>query len=84
VEAFYAGVPVITSNVTSMPEVAGDAALLVDPFSIDEISNALERIATDEALRKSLIERGNKRAEIFHWDKSAEAMWNCITKALQK
>lgn len=84
VEAFYAGVPVITSNVTSMPEVAGDAALLVDPFSIDEISNALEKIATDVTLRTSLVEKGFNRAKLFHWDKSAEAMWNCITKALQK
>ena len=57
VEAFYCDVPVITSNVTSMPEVAGDAAILTDPFSFESISNAMVQIATDEKLRTSLIER---------------------------
>ncbi|NOR88439.1 MAG: glycosyltransferase, partial [Bacteroidales bacterium] len=58
VEAFYTETPVITSNVTSMPEVAGDAALLVDPFSPEDIAKALSRIATDTKLRESLIKKG--------------------------
>jgi glycosyltransferase involved in cell wall biosynthesis len=53
VESYFCDVPVITSNVTSMPEVSGDASLLVDPFSIDSIANALTRMATDEKLRAS-------------------------------
>ena len=51
-EAFAAGVPVITSNVTSMPEVAGDAAMLVDPFDVNEIADAMKKIAGDESLRE--------------------------------
>jgi glycosyltransferase involved in cell wall biosynthesis len=82
VEAFYAGTPVITSNVTSMPEVAGDAALLVDPFSVQSITNAMMKIAADEGLRKSLIEKGKKRAEIFTWQKSADRLWGSIEKVL--
>jgi glycosyltransferase involved in cell wall biosynthesis len=81
-EAFYAGTPVITSNVTSMPEVAGDAALLIDPFSIESISNAMQLISSDEMLRKSLIEKGNERRKLFTWQKSADRLWESIEKAI--
>lgn len=79
-EAFTCNVPVITSNLTSMPEVAGEAAILVDPFSIDEISNALERIDRDKNLAQGLIEKGKKRLELFSWDKTAELLWKSIEK----
>lgn len=82
VEAFYAGTPVITSNVTSMPEVAGDAALLVDPFSVQSITDAMLQISTDEALRKSLIEKGKIRSGNFTWQKSADRLWGSIEKVL--
>lgn len=82
VEAFYAGIPVITSNITSMPEVAGDAALLADPFSIESISNAMEQMATDVKLRKSLIEKGNERKKLFTWQKSADRLWESIEKII--
>ena len=81
-EAFYAGTPVITSNVTSMPEVAGGAALLIDPFSIESISNAMQLISSDEKLRKSLIEKGNERRNLFTWQKSADRLWESIEKAI--
>ncbi|RLD55831.1 MAG: glycosyltransferase family 1 protein, partial [Bacteroidetes bacterium] len=58
IEAMSCGAPVITSNVTSMPEVAGDAALLVDPFSVEEIKNAMLKIAKDNNLRNDLIKKG--------------------------
>jgi glycosyltransferase involved in cell wall biosynthesis len=80
VEAFYAGTPVITSNVTSMPEVAGDAALLVDPFSVDSILQAMQQIANDEVLRESLIKKGSERAKMFTWQKSADLLWDSILK----
>lgn len=83
VEAFQAGVPVITSNVTSLPEVAGDAAILVDPFSIDEIKNALKKIAEDANLRNALIEKGFERSKSFSWEKSAHLMWEEIQIALK-
>jgi len=78
VEGFAAGVPVITSNITSMPEVAGEAALLVNPLSITDIVNAMETIATNEQLRKKLIQMGKERNSHFSWEKSAQQFWNLI------
>ncbi len=77
-EAMACDVPVITSNRSSMPEVAGDAALLVDPESITEINAAMKRIATDAALRAELIERGHGRMDHYSWDRSAEIIWDAI------
>jgi Glycosyltransferase len=68
IEAMACGVPVLTSNTTSLPEVAGDAALLVNPESVDEISSGIERLVHDEALRIELIARGLERAKLFSWD----------------
>ena len=78
VEAFACGVPVITSNTTSMPEVAGDVALLVNPFSIEEIVLGMEKIFSDENLRNELVEKGEKRVAHFQWEKSAEDLWKII------
>ncbi|MFU8843541.1 MAG: glycosyltransferase family 4 protein [Bacteroidales bacterium] len=80
VEAFYSGTPVITSNVTSMPEVAGDAAILVDPFSVDSVCQAMQQIAHDGLLRKSMIIKGSERAKLFSWQKSADLLWDSIQK----
>lgn len=84
VEAFYTQTPVITSNITSMPEVAGDAALLVDPFSPEDIASALNTIAQDDELRRSLIEKGDIRKNEFHWQKTADSLWNSILKTVNK
>jgi glycosyltransferase involved in cell wall biosynthesis len=83
-EAFNSGAAVITSNVTSMPEVAGDAAMLVDPSSIDSISEAMISLSTNENLRNSLIEKGKERSRQFSWDKTADALWKTIEKAVEK
>ncbi len=82
VEAFKCGVPVITATTTSMPEVAGDAALICNPHNVEHIAKAMEEME-DEKLRQTLIERGRKRAEIFTWDRSADMMWESIQKALE-
>ncbi len=82
VEAMRSGVPVITSNVTSMPEVAGNAALLCDPFSVSSIAESMKKIAKDEQLRKTLIEAGLKRQSDFSWDKTAVQLWNSIEKTI--
>lgn len=82
VEAMYADVPVITSNVTSMPEIAGDAALLVDPYSIDSVKEAMISIEKDSQLRNKLIENGRVRRLNFNWDKTAEVVWTSIEKAI--
>lgn len=72
VEAFASGTPVITSNVTSMPEIAGDAALLVDPSNIADIAAAIIKLYYSPELRSELTERGLKRVKIFSWDAVAE------------
>jgi glycosyltransferase involved in cell wall biosynthesis len=73
-EAMACGVPVVSSNSSSLPEVADDAALLIDPYSIDEIHNALERVITDQDLRATLIQRGLKQAKKFTWEHSASQL----------
>ncbi|MCE1200878.1 MAG: glycosyltransferase family 4 protein [Bacteroidia bacterium] len=82
VEAFKCGVPLITSNVTSMPEVAGDAALLVNPFSVEDIALAMHRLASDAALRSDLIKKGLDRSRMFTWDAAAQRLWDSIQTAL--
>lgn len=82
IEAMNCDTPVITSNITSMPEVAGDAALLVDPFSVDSISKAMIYMYKDADMRQTLIEKGRKRKLDFSWDKTADALWNSIEKTL--
>jgi len=84
VEAMKCGVPVITSDVTAMPEIAGDAALLVDPFSTDSISEAMNRIFLDGILRQSLISKGIERAKKFTWDESATRLWKSVERTLAK
>jgi glycosyltransferase involved in cell wall biosynthesis len=71
-EAFCCGAPVVTSNVSSCPEVAGDAALTVDPGSFKEIADAVSRILADEGLRKTLREKAFKRARDFDFRKTAQ------------
>lgn len=80
-EAFNCGTAVITSNCTSMPEVAGDAAYLVDPYDIHAIAIAMTEIATQESLRQELIAKGHKRKTLFSWDNTADKLWDCIEKA---
>jgi len=82
IEAMRCGTPVITSNVTSMPEVAGDAALFVNPFSIDSIAAAMLKIAEDENLRKELNTKGLERSKDFSWQKTADRLWDCVEKTL--
>ncbi|MGQ9491521.1 MAG: glycosyltransferase family 4 protein [Anaerolineae bacterium] len=70
-EAGACGVPVITSNTSSLPEVAGDAAILVDPHDVDAIAEAMYRVLTDEALRAELARRGLENVKRFSWEKCA-------------
>jgi len=70
-EAMAAGTPVVASNATALPEVAGDAALLVDPADKEALTDAMERLVTDEALREQLKERGRARAQELSWASSA-------------
>ena len=83
VEAFHCGVPVITSNVTSMPEVAGDSALLTDPFDPASIATAMKKIAEDESIRKELITKGLERRNEYTWQRTADLLWKSIEKAIK-
>lgn len=73
-EAMACGTPVITSNLSSLPEVAGDAAILVDPLDTGDILTALEKVVADEATRDRLVELGLERAKIFTWDRAARQL----------
>jgi glycosyltransferase involved in cell wall biosynthesis len=70
-EAMASGTPVICSNVSSLPEVAADAAILVDPMDTEQISQALERVLRDAELRRDLIQRGLRQAKRFTWEACA-------------
>ena len=74
-EAMAAGVPVLASNTSSLPEVCGGAALLVDPGSVDAIADGLATMIGDEALRADLIARGRRRAAEFTWERCARSTW---------
>ncbi len=82
VEAMQCEVPVITSNTTSMPEVAGNAALLIDPFSVDSIADAMLKVLKDGAVRNDLIEKAKLRKNIFTWDRTANLTWGAMEKTL--
>ncbi len=70
-QAMAAGVPVVTSNISSLPEVTGGAAALIDPYSVSEIRDALETLLTSPAMRARLSDAGRSRARIFTWDACA-------------
>jgi glycosyltransferase involved in cell wall biosynthesis len=81
-EAMACGTPVITSNVSSLPEVAGDAALLVEPGSTEEIAQAMARLVNDMALREELRGRGLRRVRRFDWEASAARTLDIYRQAL--
>lgn len=74
VEAMATGISVITSNISSMPEVLGDAGILVNPYSIEEISKAIEKYDTNEKLRKESVEKGYIQCQKFTWENSAKKL----------
>jgi glycosyltransferase involved in cell wall biosynthesis len=83
IEAMACGVPVITSNVTGCPEIAGDAAVLVDPRNTDEIAGEMLRLVENKMLRQDLIEKGLKRNSTFSWEKSASLHFGIFKDAIE-
>lgn len=81
-EAMQCNVPVIASNVTSIPEVVGDAALLVDPLSIESICSAMQKVVQDQTLRQELILKGSHRKSVFSWERTASLLWTSISRVL--
>jgi glycosyltransferase involved in cell wall biosynthesis len=81
-EAMKCDIPVITTNVTSLPEIAGDAALFAYPDSPGSIRDGMIRIVREEGLREDLIQRGRERRELFSWDHTSETLWESIQKVI--
>jgi glycosyltransferase involved in cell wall biosynthesis len=83
-EAMNSEVPAITSNVSSMPEVAGKAALLVNPYSVEEISLSLENIWEDGQLRERLVQEGRLQRQQFTWQNAADVVYENLLRAAGK
>ncbi len=82
VEAMACGVPVLTSNVSSLPEIAGDAALTEDPTNVGALADSMRMLATDEALRNELSEKGLKRSKRYSWTNAAEQTLETYRRAM--
>jgi len=81
-EAMAAGLPVVTSNRSALPEVAGRAAILVDPEDTDALAQTLQQLAANEVLRRELGQRGIERAREFTWEKAVRRTWNVYQAVL--
>ena len=82
-EAMAAGVPVVTSNRSALPEVAGEAALLIDPENTEALGAALRNLTRNEELRRELVRLGTGRAGRFTWDKAVRETWDVYESALR-
>jgi len=71
-EAMACGTPVITSNTSSLPEVVGDAGIMVNPYDVDELAKAMYEVLTNDGLREELSKKGLERAKLFSWKKTAK------------
>jgi glycosyltransferase involved in cell wall biosynthesis len=83
-EAMTVGVPVVASNRGALPEVVGDAGMLVDPESAPDLSNALERVLSDPGMRRSMSELGLERARQFSWTESADRLYDAYRTAYRR
>jgi len=81
-EAMAAGVPVVTSNRSALPEVAGEAALLVNPEDTEELAAALRRLTREDELRLQLVRLGTLRARLFTWDRAVRETWDVYRRVL--
>lgn len=81
-EAMASGCPVVTSNTSSLPEVVGDAGLMVNPYDVDELAGAIHSLLRDENLRQKMIKRGLDRSKIFSWDDTAKETLKIYEKVL--
>lgn len=84
VEAMSCGVPVITSNITSMPEVVEDAGILVDPFSVKDITEAMVKISSDNTLRNQMSDKSLSQAKKFSWEQTGDLLWQSIIKTMNE
>ncbi|MCX5848855.1 MAG: glycosyltransferase family 1 protein [Deltaproteobacteria bacterium] len=82
IEAMSCDVPVVAADRTSLPEVCGDAALLVDPFSVNAITEAMKAVCFDETLRKNIVEIGRAQSKLFGWERTADLLWEAVERSL--
>ncbi len=82
-EAMDAGIPIVTSNRSALPEVAGDAAILVNPEKTAEISDALQELSKNDVLRQELVRKGKLRAQLFTWEKAIRGTWSVYQAVLR-
>ena len=83
-EAMSCGCPVITSNISSLPEVVGDAGIMIDPYSVDELYEAMHKVLINEIVRKDMIKKGLERSQMFSWTKTAEETLKIYKEALNE
>jgi len=83
-EAMACGTPVVTSNVSSLPEVGGDAVVYCDPYRIDDINEKIKFVLNDTGLQQTMIEKGLERAKMFTWEKSAMQHMEVFKEVLEK
>lgn len=83
-EAMHCEIPIITSNTTSLPEIAGDTAILVNPNSVEEIKNAMIEIIVNKEKVKILLENAKSQKNKFSWDITAGKLWNSMEKTFEK
>jgi glycosyltransferase involved in cell wall biosynthesis len=81
-EAMRCGIPILASNVTSLPEIAAGAAIYADPLDLEEIADGMMQLATDPALRARLVKAGRERSGEFSWDRTSELYWNSVCRAI--
>jgi len=79
-EAMACGTPVVSSTVTSLKEVVGDAAVAIDPLDVECIADAIDRVVADDDLRRDLSSRGLAQAAKFSWERSAQRTWNALSR----
>jgi glycosyltransferase involved in cell wall biosynthesis len=80
VEAMNCGVPIISGDLTSLPEVAGDSAIYCNPFDVNDIAKKMVEVSTNSLLRDSLSTKSLDRSSLFNWDKSAQIVWDSLIK----
>ena len=81
-EAMHCDIPILASNVTALPEIAGDAAIYADPMSVESIADGMRSLAVDTELRKRLIAKGRARRSVFSWDQTAYKLWSSFEKIM--
>ncbi|TNE55408.1 MAG: glycosyltransferase family 1 protein [Bacteroidetes bacterium] len=82
VEAMKCGIPIISGNKTALPEVVDDAGILVDPYKVEEITQAMIQLSENEELRTELAKKSLERGKLFSWDQAAKEVWEVISKHL--